>query len=65
MGEGKARRWVLIVFVDADAFNGRAGSVFDRICLAKVVEGLAIGAHCSVEVVRARHNADEDLKPAA
>ena len=62
----EAREWGAdCVFVDADGFRHKMGSVFDRISLARVVEALALGAHCSVELVRTKEISDEYLKPAA
>lgn len=53
------------IFIDAQGLSqGLSDGVADR-RLSKVAEALVLGAHCSVEIVRARNIAGEPLKTAA
>jgi len=47
------------IFIDATADS------FDRLGLSKVAQALILGAHCSVEVIRAKTLNDQDFKSAA
>ena len=61
----EAREWSAdCIFVDALAFRRRPGSSNDGPPLSNVVKALAIGAPCSVEIVRHSLN-QEHLRPAA
>jgi nucleotide-binding universal stress UspA family protein len=53
------------IFIDAHGLSYESDDGFDRPGLGKVAEALALGAHCSVEVVRAKNSSDQYLKPAA
>lgn len=53
------------IFIDAQGLNYDSDDGFDRRRLGRVAEALALGAHCSVEVVRAKTFSDQYLKPAA
>ena len=53
------------IFIDAQGLShGLSDGIADR-RLSKVAEALVLGAHCSVEIVRARNIADEPFKTAA
>ena len=52
------------IFIDARGLNHELYGGHER-GLGKVAEALALGAHCSVEVVRAKNFSDRYLKPAA
>jgi nucleotide-binding universal stress UspA family protein len=52
------------IFIDSRGLNHELYGDYER-GLGKVAEALALGAHCSVEVVRAKHFSDQCLKPAA
>jgi nucleotide-binding universal stress UspA family protein len=53
------------IFFDARGFSYELDGDYDRRGLSKVAETLLLGAHCSVEIVRAKAFGDEDLDPAA
>jgi nucleotide-binding universal stress UspA family protein len=53
------------IFIDAQGFSQGLSDDIDERRLSKVAEALVIGAHCSVEVVRARSFSDESFKTAA
>ena len=62
----EAREWFAdCLFVDALAFSRRPGSSNDVPSLSNVVKALAIGAPCSVEIVRGHSLDQEYLSPAA
>lgn len=62
----EARAWRAdSIFVDALAFSRRVGSTNGRPPLSNVVKALAIGAPCSVEIVRGKPFEQEYLSPAA
>ena len=62
----EAREWSAdCIFVDALAFSRRPGSSNDVPSLSNVVKALAIGAPCSVEIVRGHSLDQEYLSPAA
>jgi nucleotide-binding universal stress UspA family protein len=62
----EAREWSAdCIFVDALAFSRRPGSSNDVQPLSNVVRALAIGAPCSVEIVRGHTFNQEYLSPAA
>ena len=51
------------MFIDATGYGIADG--IDRLGLSKVAQALILGAHCSVEVVRAKTVNDQDFKSAA
>ena len=51
------------IFIDARGHN--LDDELDRLEFGKVAQALVLGAHCSVEVVRAKHLDDQDFKSAA
>jgi len=51
------------IFIDGMSYELDAG--YDRRDLGKAAEAITLGAHCSVEVVRAKNFGDSYLKPAA
>lgn len=53
------------IFIDSHGLSHELGAGADRHGLGKVAEALALGAHCSVEVVRAKNFSDQSMKPAA
>ena len=53
------------VFIDARGLSYRLNGGYDGLGLSKATEALALGAHCSIEVVRARNSGGQYLKPAA
>lgn len=53
------------IFIDSHGLSHELGAGADRRGLGKVAEALALGAHCSVEVVRAKNSSGQYLKPAA
>lgn len=53
------------IFIDSHGLSHALDAGADRHGLGKVAEALALGAHCSVEVVRAKNFSDQSLKPAA
>ena len=62
----EAREWSAdCIFVDALAFSRRPGSSNDVPPLSNVVKALAIGAPCSVEIVRGHSLNQEYLRPVA
>jgi len=62
----EAREWSAdCLFVDALGFSRRPGSTNDVPPLSNVVKALAIGAPCSVEIVRGHSLNQEYLSPAA
>jgi nucleotide-binding universal stress UspA family protein len=62
----EAREWGAdCIFVDALGFSRRARSTNGRPPLSNVVKALAIGAPCSVEIVRGTPLKQEHLSPAA
>jgi nucleotide-binding universal stress UspA family protein len=62
----EAREWSAdCIFVDALAFSRRPGSSNDVPPLSNVVRALAIGARCSVEIVRGHSLNQEYLRPVA
>jgi nucleotide-binding universal stress UspA family protein len=62
----EAREWSAdCLFVDALGFSRRPGSSNDVPPLSNVVKALAIGAPCSVEIVRGYSLNQEYLRPAA
>lgn len=62
----EAREWDAdCVFVDALGFSRRVGSTSDRPAISNVVKALALGAPCSVELVRGKPLNQEYLRPAA
>jgi nucleotide-binding universal stress UspA family protein len=62
----EAREWSAdCLFVDALGFSRRAGSTNDVPPVSNVVKALAIGAPCSVEIVRGHSLNQEYLSPAA
>jgi nucleotide-binding universal stress UspA family protein len=62
----EARAWGAdSIFVDALAFSRRAEGNNGGPSVSNVVKALAIGAPCSVEVVRGKPPQQESLSPAA
>ena len=62
----EAREWGAdCIFVDALAFSRRAGTTNGGPPVSNVVKALAIGAPCSVEIVRGKPLKQEYLSPAA
>jgi nucleotide-binding universal stress UspA family protein len=62
----EAREWSAdCLFVDALGFRRRVGSINDGPPLSNVVRALAIGAPCSVEIVRGHSLDQEYLRPVA
>jgi len=53
------------VFIDSGGLSHELDRSYDRQGLGKVAEALALGAHCSVEIVRAQNFGGPYLKPAA
>ena len=53
------------IFIDSHGLGHESRYGVDRRGLGKVAEALVLGAHCSVEVVRAKNFSDQSLKPAA
>ena len=53
------------IFIDAHGFSHELGDSDDRRGLGTVAEALSLGAHCSVEVVRAKNLGHQNWKPAA
>ncbi len=53
------------IFIDARGLSYERDNAFVRGGLGKVAEALVLGAHCSVEIVRARNLTAQYLKPAA
>ena len=53
------------IFIDSRGLSHELDSGYDRPGLGKAAESLALGAHCSVEVVRAKNFGDKYLKPVA
>jgi nucleotide-binding universal stress UspA family protein len=53
------------IFIDSRGLSHELDEGYDRPGLGKAGEALVLGAHCSVEVVRAKYFSDPYLKPAA
>jgi len=53
------------IFIDSRGLSHGLGGGYDRRGLSKAARALALGAHCSVEVVRAKNFGGPYLKPAA
>ena len=53
------------IFIESRGFSPDLDGSYDGRGLSKTAEALALGAPCSVEIVRAKQLADEHLKPAA
>lgn len=53
------------IFIDSHGLSQEPGNGVNRPGLGKVAEALALGAHCSVEIVRAKNLTDRYLEPAA
>ena len=53
------------IFIHSRAFSHELDGSYDGRGLSKTAEALALGAPCSVEIVRAKQLGDEYLKPAA
>ena len=53
------------IFIDSRGLSHELDGGYDRRDLSKAAEALALGAHCSVEVVRAKNFGDKYWKPAA
>jgi nucleotide-binding universal stress UspA family protein len=53
------------IFIDSRGLSRELEGGHDRRALGKAAEALALGAHCSVEVVRAKNPGGPYLKPAA
>ena len=53
------------IFIDSRGLSHELDADYDRPGLGKTAEALALGAHCSVEIVRAKNFSGEYLKPAA
>ena len=53
------------IFIDSLGLTNELDGGYDRRGLGKAAEALAVGAHCSVEVVRAKNVGDKYFKPAA
>ena len=62
----EAREWEAdCVYVDAQGFGPSVGGRFNGSGLSTFAEAVALGAHCSVEVVRAETDGHQFLMPAA
>jgi nucleotide-binding universal stress UspA family protein len=53
------------IFIDSHGLSDELDGAYDRRELGKAAKALALGAHCSVEVVRAKKVGGPYLKPAA
>lgn len=53
------------IFIDSSGLSRELNEGYDRSGLGKGAEALALGAHCSVEIVRAKNFGGPYLKPAA
>jgi nucleotide-binding universal stress UspA family protein len=53
------------IFIDSRGLTHGLDGEYDRRGLSKAAQALALGAHCSFEVVRAKNFGDKYLKPAA
>jgi nucleotide-binding universal stress UspA family protein len=53
------------IFIDSRGLTHELGNGVNRPGLGKVAEALALGAHCSVEIVRVKNLTDRYLEPAA
>jgi nucleotide-binding universal stress UspA family protein len=53
------------IFIHSRGLSHGLDGGYDRRDLSKAAQALALGAHCSVEVVRAKNFVDQYLKPAA
>jgi nucleotide-binding universal stress UspA family protein len=53
------------IFIDSGGLSREFDGGYDRRRLSKVAEALALGAHCSVEIVRRKSFSGPYLEPAA
>ena len=53
------------IFIDSQGQSRGLGNDVSRVGPGRVAEALALGAHCSVEIVRAKNLTDPYLEPAA